>query len=164
MTKNLKIVIAITGSALALCALFVSLSPHQLRGQAGFGGMGHEDVGGSKHTPPCSVATIAGDWAVRQQNGRTADGQNLDAIGTFHLDRGGNSSAHGWYNVGGVFFGEFSRVGTTTVDADCTGTQAWNDGGPVAKIVIVRNGREIWAAYDQPGSAVVILERLDEPL
>jgi hypothetical protein len=111
--------------------------------------------------PPCSIATLAGDWAFRM-TGETGTGVVKSGIGTFHADKDGTVSTHGWVNVGGTMFMEFSRTGTATVDADCTGTQVWDDGGPSAKIVILENGREIWASYDQPGSATVILKRIDQ--
>jgi len=163
MTKTIRIVIAITVVGFALTALVVSLAPKPLRGQGdGFGGRVHEDEGVSKQTPPCSVASMVGDWAFLTRT-KTSGGVDGAGTGTYHLGKDGHSSAHGWFNYGGVFL-ERSMTGTTTVDSDCTGTQAWEGSTITAKIVILRNGREIWAVYDGPDVITVILKRLDEPL
>jgi hypothetical protein len=111
----------------------------------------------------CSISTIAGEWAFRT-TGKTPDGVDLAGVGTYHLGNDGKSSAHGWTNVGGVSFSEGSLTGTATVDADCTGTQVWEGVPAPAKVVILRNGREIWAVYDAPLFLTVALKRIDEPL
>ena len=168
MSSILRRIVTLTIVAIAVAAAVAAIALQPSRERAYAIGPSSppavEATAASRPVHPCSIATIVGDWAARQQNGKTADGQDLAAVGTFHLNRDGTSTTHGWYNVGGVFFGEFSRVGTTTVNADCTGTQTWNDGGPTAKTVVLRGGREIWAIYDQPGSGVVILKRINGPL
>ena len=111
----------------------------------------------------CSISTIAGEWAFRT-TGKTPDGLDLAGVGTYHLGNDGKSSAHGWTNVGGVSFSEGSLTGTTTVDADCTGTQFWEGVPAPAKVVILRKGREIWSVYDAPLFLTVVLKRIDEPL
>ena len=116
------------------------------------------------HSPRrCSISTIAGEWAFRT-TGKTPDGLDVAGVGTYHLDNDGKSSAHGWTNVGGASFSEGSLAGTATVDADCTGTQVWEGFPAPAKVVILRQGREIWAVYDAPLFLTVVLKRIDEPL
>lgn len=167
MTRIFRHIITIAIVAFAVTAGVAAIAPQQLRDRAyGFvrtTPAAVEAAAVSSSGRPCSVATIAGDWAFRA-TGKTPDGLDLTAVGTFHLTKDGTSSAHLWANIGGTTFLDFPRTGTTTVDADCTGTQAWDDGGPIAKTVILRSGREIWATYDQPGFSTVILKRIDDPL
>jgi hypothetical protein len=155
--RNFRRIVEVTTIGLVLAAGFflvsppmVSTTPAAIRAAAVSGPV-----------PPCSISTLAGDWAFRM-TGETGTGVVKSGIGTFHADKDGTVSTHGWVNVGGTMFMEFSRTGTATVDADCTGTQVWDDGGPAAKTVILENGRETWATYDQPGSATVILKRIDQ--
>lgn len=167
MSSNLRRIVTLAIGAIAVAAVVAAiaqLSRDRAYATGPSSPPAAEANAASSPVHPCSVATIAGDWAARQQNGKTADGQDLAAVATFHVNKDGTSSTHGWVNIGGTAFFEARRTGTTTVDADCTGTQAWNDGGPIAKIVILRGGREIWAIYDQPGSAIVILKRINGPL
>ena len=167
MTKSFGNTITITVVALALTAAVANLAPQQL-GDRAYGIVrttpaAVEAAAVSRPVPPCSISTIAGEWAFRS-TGKTPDGQDVAGVGTFHLANDGTSSSHGWTNVGGVFFFESSFTGTTTVDADCTGTQVWEGAPSPAKLVILRKGREIWAVYDVPQFFTVILKRIDEPL
>ncbi len=151
--KRLLLLTALLTSALVSVAV---LLPQRAKDRA-FAASPAKDSG-----RPCSVAMVAGDWAARF-SGQDANGEAM-GIGTFHLNEDGTSSAHLWINMNGTTFLEVTRTGTTIVNADCTATQSWDDGGPIAKSVILRNGREMWATYDQPAFANVILKRIDEPL
>ena len=64
--------------------------------------------GTSTPGPFCSVETIAGDWAFSSA-GEIPTGLEFAGVGTFHLEKDGSSSAHGWRNVGGVFLSSFLR-------------------------------------------------------
>jgi hypothetical protein len=107
--------------------------------------------------PPCSLDRQAGDWAF-EDSGTTA-GSDYMATGTYHLNNDGTSSAHIWLNNGSAFL-EFDRFGNTTIKEDCTLTQTWNDGGPLAKCVILDDGNEIWCLYDQPAYDRTTLKRI----
>jgi hypothetical protein len=108
--------------------------------------------------PPCSVDRLAGDWAALSL-GLFGQSDSI-STGTFHLNKDGTSSAHIWINVGGSSFFELDRFGNTTVNEDCTMTQTWNDGGPLAKCVILDDGNEMWCIYDQPAFIRVTLKRI----
>lgn len=107
--------------------------------------------------PPCSLNRQAGDWGFLA-SAKTA-GVDSMATGTYHLNKDGTSSAHLFINDGTNFF-ELDRTGKTTVAADCTTTQTWDDGGPAAKCVVVDDGNEMWCIYEQPAFSQVTLKRI----
>ncbi|OLB26686.1 MAG: hypothetical protein AUH13_26205 [Acidobacteria bacterium 13_2_20CM_58_27] len=164
MKSNLRRMVRTAVVTLALAA-GVALAPHQIKDWAS-GIVPRAPVVVEAAAPdssarPCSVASIAGDWAFLTR-AKTSGGVDGAGTGIFHLEKDGSSNFHGWSNVGGVF-SEPSATGITTVEADCTGTQAWDSGGPTAKFVILRSGREIWAIYDGPNVVTVTLKRIGEP-
>lgn len=108
--------------------------------------------------PRCSLATMAGDWAFRG-SGTVPLGDMIN-VGTLHADKDGTVTTHGWRNIGGTVFAEFTQTGTATVEPDCTGTQTWVGSPNIAKFVILDNGNEIWAVYDVPLLYTVILRRI----
>jgi hypothetical protein len=110
----------------------------------------------------CSVTTIAGEWAFRNE-GTRLDGTKFVGTGTYQLSKDGTSRAHLFTNMGGTILLDFSRTGTTTITPDCVLTQAWDDGGASAKCVVLANHTKIWCVYDQPGLITVELERISQP-
>lgn len=106
----------------------------------------------------CSLEKTAGDWAA--QSGGKFNGADAMLIGTYHLNKDGTSSTHVFLNVDGTVFLELNRVGTATMGEDCILTQTWEDGGPLAKCVVLDDANEIWCAYDQPGFSNVTLKRI----
>lgn len=112
----------------------------------------------------CSLATIAGAWGFRS-SGKTPDGFDVHSVGTFIVTVDGRSSFRGWSfaNRPGATLVETSGTGTTTVTPECTGVQVWEAiPDDPAKIVIARNGTEMWAIYTKRLSFVT-LEKIASP-
>jgi hypothetical protein len=107
--------------------------------------------------PPCNLDRLAGDWGF--VTSYTTAGVPATATGTVHLTKDGISSAHLLANMGGTFF-EFDRYGNLAVNADCTTTTTWNDGGASAHCVVVDDGNEMWCIYEGPDQSVVTLKRI----
>ncbi len=108
--------------------------------------------------PSCSIDKLAGDWAF-QTTGKNG-ASDVIGTGTFRLNKDGTSSSHLWINIGGTTFLEFDRFGNTTMGENCTLTQTWDGGGPLAKCVILDDGNEMWCVYDQPAFSRVDLRRM----
>jgi len=166
MKTNSRYVIAITIAGLAL-TLGVAVTAAQWPGDRGYRGFPNNaaSVGSEapiSPMPPCSLATVVGDWGVRF-SGKTPDGAEITGINTFHLDKYGTATMHAWTNVGGGVFFESSGTGTITVNADCTGTLVEEGEGasPPSKFVILRRGLEVWGVYDAPLFVTYIGKRID---
>ena len=102
---------------------------------------------------PCSNRTIRGDYGFKI-DGTVINGPRtgmLRAVAMTHFDGQGNLTQVDFGILNGVPYGEDWRAakGTYTVNANCTGTFQFvpSDGSPAinARIVVVRNGKEIHA-------------------
>ena len=108
----------------------------------------------------CSVATIAGNWAFRN-NGNTPKGY-LNGIGTIHIAKDGTVTGHGWITVGGVVSSETHLMGTTTVTPDCLSTGTF-EGTPPFHCVVFANRTKMWCVYEAPLDITVTLEKIRRP-
>jgi hypothetical protein len=86
-------------------------------------------------------------------------GVEINAVGTVQINKDGTVSAHLLSNMGGTYI-EFDRVGTSTVNFDCTTTGTWNDGGTAYHCVVVDDGNEMWCIYEEMPAITVTLRRM----
>jgi hypothetical protein len=110
----------------------------------------------------CTNASLSGPYGYYRTG--TTPGGPVAAVGILTYDGKGFGTAQQTVSRNGVFHQDLGLAGSYRVNPDCTGTLFASDGvTPIAQIVLVNEGEEVFVLGALPGNTVYAVQKKIHP-